>query len=339
MLTADPTERQPHHLEDLEEELAAALPETQGSRFIPLISRWALHVVPFILLSAAAWVLWREFHEINAAQVAAAMRAWGQDAMLAALGLSALSFLLMGLVEWLGLRWAGARLPWTATLAGSFIANAIAHSLGANLLVSGAVRARYYGQYGVTLRQVAATTLFQGFSFGVGLSSLAGASLLLAGAEEIADTRIAHPVADIAGLVLVAGVAGYIGLCALRRRPIRGFGHTLKLPSGRVAIAQAILGAADNAVAAMIIWSLLPDGTVSYFSFVGAYAPSVAAGLASSVPGGVGVFEGSLSTLLANAQPAALAAAFLGYRLAYFLIPLTLAAAALALDTLRRRTA
>ena len=95
--------------------------------------------------------------------------------------------------------------------------------------------------------------------------------------------------------------------------------------------------AIDNAVAAAIFWILLPIGSVDYLAFVGIYAPSVVAGLLSHVPGGVGVFEGSLSALLRGAEPAALAAAFLGYRLFFFLIPLLVAGLALAFDGLRRR--
>jgi uncharacterized membrane protein YbhN (UPF0104 family) len=97
------------------------------------------------------------------------------------------------------------------------------------------------------------------------------------------------------------------------------------------------LGALDNAVAASIIWILLPPGSVAWFAFVTGYAPSVVVGLVSHVPGGVGVFEGSLSTLLKGVEPAALAAAFLGYRLFFFLLPLGLAALALAFDTARTR--
>ena len=54
MQIQDPTEPHTPGLEDLEDDLAAALPETQGPRFYPLIQRWALHVVPFLLLAAAA---------------------------------------------------------------------------------------------------------------------------------------------------------------------------------------------------------------------------------------------------------------------------------------------
>ena len=337
-MTLDPNARPDHLLEDVEEELAAALPETQGSRFFPMLRRLAYHLAAFILLGAAAYILWREFHEIRPEQVAGAMRAWGWNSVLAALALSATSFLLMGIVEWMGLRWAGAKIAIGSALAGSFIASAIAHTLGANLIVSGAVRARYYAKHGITLRQVAATTLFHGFSFTVGIATLAGLSLLLARSREIAAaSRIANPVADWLGALLLLGVVGYVILCAVLHRPLRGFGHSVKLPSVRVALAQLAIGTLDNAVAAGIIWILLPPGSISYFTFVGGYAPSVVVGLLSHVPGGVGVFEGSLSTLLKGLEPASLAAAFLGYRLFFFLLPLALAGLALAIDTARQR--
>lgn len=340
MLTLDPDARLTRPPEDVEEELAAALPDTQGARFFPMLQRLAWHLVAFILLGAAAYILWREFHEISLAEVGQAIRAWGWDSVLLAVSLSATSFLLMGTIEWLGLRWAGARIAVRSALAGSFIASAIAHSLGANLIVSGAVRARYYAKHGVTLRQVAATTLFHGFSFTVGLSTLAGVALLMAGSTDVAAvSRIANPVADGLGAILLAAVGAYVVLCATLRSPVRGFGHSLKLPSPRVALAQLSIGAIDNAVAAAIIWVLLPDGAVGYFTFVGAYAPSVVVGLVSHVPGGVGVFEGSVSTLLRGLRPASLAAAFLGYRLFFFLLPLLIAGLALAVDTIRERSA
>jgi len=338
VLIQDPDARLGHPPEDLEEELAAALPETQGPRFFPMLRNLGWHLVAFILLGAAAYILWREFHEISLAELAAAIAAWGWGSVVLALGLSATSFLLMGTIEWLGLRWAGAKIAVTSALAGSFIASAIAHTLGANLIVSGAVRARYYAKHGISLRQVAATTLFHGFSFSVGLSTLAGLALLLAGSRDIASvSRIANPVADWLGVILLSAVTAYVILCATLRRPLSGFGHSVRLPSVRTALAQLSIGAVDNAVAAAIIWVLLPEGSIGYLTFVGAYAPSVVVGLVSHVPGGVGVFEGSVSTLLKGLAPAPLAAAFLGYRLFFFLLPLLIAGVALALDTLRER--
>jgi len=339
LLHPDNDPRLDHVPEDVEEELAAALPETQGSRFGRFLGGAVWHLVAVLLLAAAAFILWREFRDLSPADLASAIRAWGWDSALLALFLSAASFFLMGVVELMGLRWAGARIGAGAALAGGFIACAISHSLGANLLVAGAVRARFYGKYGITLRQVAAATVFNSFTFAVGISTLAGISLLLAGSKEIAAvSRIANPVADILGGLLVAGVTAYIMLCAVLHRPLRAFGHSVKLPSIRVALAQLAIGTVDNAVAAAILWVLLPASAVGFFTFVGAYAPSVVVGLISHVPGGVGVFEGSVSTLLKGIDTAALAAAFLGYRLFFFLLPLMIAGLALAFDTVHERT-
>ncbi|MBL8773427.1 MAG: UPF0104 family protein [Phenylobacterium sp.] len=338
MLAQDPDARPGSLPEDVEEELAAVLPETQGSRFGRFLGGAIWHFVAVILLAAAAFILWREFHDLSPQELAAAIRAWGWDSTLMAIGLSAGSFALMGVVELMGLRWAGARIGAGSAMAGGFIACALSHSLGANLLVAGAVRARFYAKHGITLRQVAAATVFNSFTFTAGIATLAGFSLLLAGSHEIAAvSRIANPVADVLGGLLLAGVGGYVVLCAVLRKPLRAFGHSVKLPSLKVALAQLAIGTIDNAMAAAILWVLLPAGAIGYFAFVGSYAPSVIVGLISHVPGGVGVFESTLSTLTKGLNPAALAAGFLGYRLFFFLLPLMIAGLALAADTVRER--
>lgn len=322
--------------EPLTTELAEALPD-RSVGLGALARRWALRLVPVILLIVAISVLWREFHHLSFASVAASMDAWGHGRILLALALAAFSFFLMGVVEWLGVRWSGATVPWGPVLAGSFLANAIAHAVGANLLVSGALRARLYDRYNVNLTQVAATTLFSGMSFAVGIAALGGAGMAFSPAHQIEATAIPLPVARALGGGLVSLVVGYVLLCAVRRTPLRAFGRSLSLPSAGDAMAQIVVGVVDNGVAAAIIWLLMPLGSVHYQTFVGAYAVATIVGLVSSVPGGAGVFEGSISALLPNAKPAPLAAAFLGYRLAYYLLPLVIACLALAGDTIRRR--
>ncbi|WP_091738627.1 lysylphosphatidylglycerol synthase transmembrane domain-containing protein [Phenylobacterium immobile] len=320
-------------------EFAAALPDRRAP-LSRLARRWALRLVPVVLLIAAIGILWREFHELSLIQVLRAMRAWGPGSIAAALALSAVSFILMGFVERLGLRWAGARVPTSSVFAGAFLANAIAHSLGANLLVAGAIRAKFYERYGVGLRQVAATTLFNGLAFAVGLSALGGACMLLAPPSELARTAAPANVARTFGLILVCVPAIYVALCAIKHAPIHAFGRSLRLPSVKSAVGQVVIGVSDNATAAAIVWVLLPDDMVGYITFVGAYAVATVIGLASSVPAGAGVFESSILTLLHTQNAAAVAAAFLGYRLAYFLLPLAVASTALLIDSFihRRKT-
>jgi uncharacterized membrane protein YbhN (UPF0104 family) len=321
----------------LEVELAEALPAPK-SRPLARVWRLALRIVPLVLLVAAVFVLRREFRDLSWDEVAKAIDGWGHAAIAAALALAALSFLLMGVIEWLGLRWAGAKLPWGAALLGSFLSGAIGHAIGANLLVAGAVRARLYDRYGVTLTQVAATTLFNGMSFAVGLATLGGSGLLLASRAELAATAIPVYLARSFGALLVAGALGWIGICFLRHgKPLTAFGRSLTLPTTKDAILALIIGVIDNGIAAGIIWVLLPHGTTSYASFVGAYAVACVVGLISGVPGGAGVFESAISTLLPSVKAAPLAAAFLGYRLAYYLLPLVIASLGLFGDTIFER--
>ena len=303
------------------------------------VLRRVLHLIPLVPLVAAGMVLWREFRHLSFSEIAMAMGDWGYVRVAGAVALAAFSFWLMGVVEWLGLRWAGVRVPWIPSIGVSFLANAIAHAVGANLLVSGALRARLYDRYGVSLAQVAATTLFGGMSFAVGIGMLGGCGLALSPPEQITATAIPLGLARLVGWGLISASAGYVVLCALRRAPLRAFGRRLALPSAGAALGQLVVGVVDNGVAAAIIWMLLPAGDVPYQTFVGAYAVAAVAGLVSTVPAGAGVFEGSISTLLPQAEGAPLAAAFLGYRLAYYLLPLIVACAALAIHTLRRRAA
>jgi uncharacterized membrane protein YbhN (UPF0104 family) len=322
--------------EPLSQHIAEALPDAAPS-LAAVARRWALRVVPVLLLAIAAFVLWREFHQLSLAEVVRSMAAWGDGRILLAAALAIFSFFLMGVVEWLGVRWAGANVPWGPALAGSFLANAIAHSVGANLLVSGALRAKLYDRYKVTLTQVAATTLFSAMSFATGVGALGGAGLALSPAHQIAATAIPLPLARGVGWALMTAVAAYVLVCTLRKTPLRAFGRSLTLPSAGDAMAQIVIGVVDNGVAAAIIWLLMASAAVPYQTFVGAYAIATVAGLISTVPGGAGVFEGSISTLLPNAQAAPLAAAFLGYRLIYYVLPLVVACLALAGETIRQR--
>jgi glycosyltransferase 2 family protein len=302
------------------------------------LRRWihlALRIVPPVMLVAAVWVLWREFHRLSFAEVSRHMADWGLHSIALALALAVMSFLLMGAIEWVGLRWTGARVPFAATQMGSFLANAIAHAIGANLLISSAIRARFYDRYAVSLTQVAGTTVFAAAAFGVGLSTLSGAGLLLASRADLAHTAIPPMVGRALGVTLLALSAGYVVLCAVRRRPLTAFGRSITLPSLGDALSQLVLGVVDNAIAAAILWILLPSAGPSYVTFVGAYAVACIVGLASSVPGGAGVFESAMAALLPGVEPAALAAAFLGYRLAYYILPLILAALALGFETVR----
>lgn len=299
-------------------------PAPRRARDLSVLKRTALRVLPVALIVAAGWVLWRQFHKISVTDLLGFIEGWGAGRLALALFCCVASFALVGLVEWRALRWTGARVPLGEALTGSFVANAFGHALGANLLVSAAVRARVYARRQVGLMQVTSATLYQGVSFILGLGSLTGLGLVT-GAVRSPVAFGAH----VAGAAILAAVGAYILACATFRRPLVLFSKRIPLPTVGDALLQLGLGVVDMALAVAIIWLLLPPGA-SYLQFVIAYTGAYLVGLGSGVPGGAGVFEGALLQLLPDLDMAGLAAAFLGYRAIYYLLPLALGALVLA---------
>lgn len=290
---------------------------------------WIGRLGPAILMLVAGIVLWRELGHLKPADIGAEILAWGPFRVGAAVLLTLVSFALLAGLEWLGLSWAGARVPFGQVLLGSFCANAFAHVIGFAVFIGGAIRARLYARSGASLMAVAQTSVFCAFGFGLGLMLLAGMALLVEPSPPIAGLQLHPGLGAGLGALLTLVPLAYIAACAMIRRPITIAGNTMALPPPLAATAQVVLGLADNLATAVVVWLLLPQSG-SLAAFAGPYAVATAAGVVSSVPAGAGVFEGTLLTLLPGMSRAVLAAALLGYRVIYYVIPLVVAVVVLA---------
>lgn len=302
----------------------AATSEPEPDRFARA-KRWAARLLPIALLAVAGYVLWGELHTLSVAELLKALADWGPWRIAASVAAVAASYLTLALNEWAGLKWAGAPLPQRTALYGSFCANAFGHSLGSAVLVGAAVRLRTYAPYKVGMAAIIKTTAFCNVSFGLGLAAIAGWGLVSAPASELHAVHLLPWIARLVGALLLALMPLYVVLCARVRGPLRLLGHSFLLPSPLWALAQVAIGVVDNILTVLIIWVLLPSGAVGLSAFTGAFAVATVTGVVSSVPGGAGVFEGVLLTLLPRVAHAPLAAAFVGYRLFYYLIPLAIA--------------
>ncbi|MDQ0465850.1 uncharacterized membrane protein YbhN (UPF0104 family) [Caulobacter ginsengisoli] len=292
--------------------------------------RWAVRLLPILLLALAGWVMWREFRHTDPARILDDIDHWGWGRLAFAGLMTLVSFGLLAVMEWLGLRWAGAKVPFLAVLLGSFCANGIAHVTGTAVLVAGAVRYRLYARHGADLAQVAETTVFCIVGYSIGITELVGLSLLTAPDLGGAALRLSPLLTRSLGLALALAPFVYVLACAGVRAPLRLLGREYRLPSVRVALAQLAIGLVDNVAVAAVIWVLIPPGLVSFPAFSAAYAAATVTGVASSVPAGAGVFESAILTLLPALPRDVLAAAFVGNRIIYYLGPLLISAAILA---------
>src|SRR5690606_40476556 len=92
-------------------------------------------------------------------------------------------------------------------------------------------------------------------------------------------------------------------------------------------IRQIGLVVLDLTIAGLIPYVLLTgEAGVSPLEFLGAYVVAITVGVASNVPGGLGVFESAMVLLLPSLADSTLLASLLAFRVVYFLLPAGLAA-------------
>ena len=132
----------------------------------------------------------------------------------------------------------------------------------------------------------------------------------------------------------------YLLATVLRTRPLRLRRFELPLPSPAIALGQALMSAVDWALAGAVLYVLLPPSGLSFLQFLGAFLVAILLGMASHVPGGVGVFEGLMVLLLKPYLTSGqLLPALVVYRAVYYLLPLAVALIGLVADEVRQRRA
>jgi phosphatidylglycerol lysyltransferase len=99
---------------------------------------------------------------------------------------------------------------------------------------------------------------------------------------------------------------------------------------------QLVFTALDVVAAAAALWALLPAARLQLLPFAAIFTVATGLGLVSSIPGSLGVFDAVVVAGLSNHVAAnEAAAAVLAYRGIYFLLPLMVSAALLAVFELR----
>lgn len=299
-----------------------------------------------VALACLAFVaLRRELANVSAAEVLSAIQGFGVMRILAALVIAAVSFLIIGIFELMALRDAARydigkpewKVPVRVAMLTSFVANAFSQSIGFAVLTGSAIRMRVYARYKLGAGAVARISTF--------VTVTATLGLLAAGAVALVESPAVLP-ARFGGSMKMFGVAlsipaiGYMVWALVGRGTIGRNGWRMHPPSRRLAFAQVTLSVTDWLLTGTVLFVLLPPSVaIGYASFLGIYIVAQTAGVASHVPGGVGVFEGAFLTLLTMADPTlnkgVVAASLVVYRVVYYLVPLAIAMVVAAVSDLR----
>lgn len=293
------------------------------------------------MFAFALWLLHRALREYHYRDVVAALGAIPRRQVLAAFACAACSYLCLTLHDVLAFRYVGQRLAYPRVAFASFVGYAISNSVGYSFLSGGSVRYRLYSSWSLPPTDITRIVAFCTTTGWLGFGALAGTALVLEPTLLSQASNADPTLLRAAGALVLLVITGYLAACAARLGPVRRGGWEFPFPSFALGCAQVIVSAIDHAFVAATLYMLLPAGVaISYPAFAGVFVLALAGGLISQVPGGAGVFETCVVTLLASTiAPTGVMAALVTYRAIYYLGPLASGTVLILLYELRSRRA
>lgn len=286
---------------------------------------WLKRGATLVFFGLVTWLLVEQGRAIDWPKVFAALRAYPTALLLGAVGLSALSFGLYSCFDLLGRHYTGHTLSTPTVMLVTFISYVFNLNLGS--LVGGvAFRYRLYSRLKLDTGTITRVLTLSMLTNWTGYLLLGGLVFAFATPDLPPGWKMGSGGLQILGFVLLAGSAAYLLLCALsRQRSFTLRGHTLELPSGRLALLQVAMGAANWLVMSGLMFLLLQQ-KVAFPAVAGVLLVAAVAGVVAHVPAGLGVLEAVFVALLSHQMPThQLLAALVAYRVIYYLVPLVIA--------------
>lgn len=286
---------------------------------------WLKRGATLLFFGLVAWLLVEQGRAIEWQEVFAALRAYPPALLLGALVLGALSLGLYSCFDLLGRHYTGHTLRAPTVMLVTFISYVFNLNLGS--LVGGvAFRYRLYSRLKLDTATITRVLTLSMLTNWIGYLFLGGLVFGFYTPELPPGWKIGSGGLQVLGFVLLAGSMAYLLLCALsRQRSFSLRGHRLDLPSGRLALLQVAMGAANWLIMSGLVFLLLQQ-KIAFPTVAGVLLVAAVAGVIAHVPAGLGVLEAVFVALLSHQMPThQLLAALVAYRVIYYLLPLVVA--------------
>lgn len=289
---------------------------------------WFKRAATLVFFGLVTWLLVAQGRAIEWREVFTALRAYPPALLLGAVGLAALSFGLYSCFDLLGRHYTGHKLRTPTVMLVTFISYVFNLNLGS--LVGGvAFRYRLYSRLKLDTATITRVLTLSMLTNWTGYLLLGGLVFAFATPELPPNWKMGSGGLQILGFALLATSAAYLVLCFLaRQRSFTLRGHELQPPSGRLALLQVAMGAANWLVMSGLMYLLLQQ-KVAFPTVAGVLLVAAVAGVVAHVPAGLGVLEAVFVALLSHQMPThQLMAALVAYRVIYYLGPLAIATVA-----------
>ncbi|HVH13321.1 MAG TPA: lysylphosphatidylglycerol synthase domain-containing protein, partial [Longimicrobium sp.] len=299
--------------------------------------RWVSPAVGLALFAAAVWVLNHSLQEVSYREVRASIHALPLSGLLLSILFTALNYAVLCGFDLLAFRYVGQRLTQWKVAVTSFIGYAVANNVGFAIISGTSVRYRFYSRWGLSGADISRIVVFYTGTFWLGFLVLAGWSMVADPHPGLRDL-LGPTLVSVTGWALLTIAVAYVVAAGVRREPIPLWKWHVPVPPLRMVAMQYLLSTIDWALAAGVFYVLLPRTELTFAEFLGAFLAAQLLGLVSHVPGGVGVFEGTMVVLLQKYLPLEqVVSSLVIYRLIYYIIPLGVALVILVMDEVRLR--
>ena len=306
------------------------------ARKSPTRRRLVSAAVSLVLFAGAIYVLRSELRDHPFHEIVDQLRSFPPLRLVLSLAATALGYLALAGYDFVSLAALDRRLPFRRVAYAAFLGYAFANSLPLSVVTGAAVRYRLYSQWGIARGDAARVITLNTVTYVVGLLASAGLAFALQPVLMPGFLRLPLHTARPLGFVCLGVVAGYLVWSARKGGDFTLWRWELPRPSFRRALAQIGVSFADWVLSGAALYVLLPH-RVPFHVFFAVFLLGQFAGLVAQVPAGLGVFEAVMLWGLTPALPtASVLIGLVAYRLVYFLLPLTLAAAIWAVREGRR---
>ncbi len=294
--------------------------------------------IGFFLLALSVHSLQQELDRYDPQEILNSIVAIGDRQLCYALGFAFFSCLAISFYDLIAFSFLKYKLSKKNILFTTFIAYAVSNTTGFTLLIGGGIRYRFYSYWDIPTKCIAKITALGNLTFWLGLSTLMGITLLFNPLQLPDSLNISFFAIRCLGILALFTVAIYLYF-GFKHKSWEIKGKTFYFPNPIISLTQIIIFALDWAVAAAILYCLLPAyPDKSYLNFFNVYLVAMATSIISNVPGGVGVFETIIIFLLPDkiAVPNILGSLLI-YRALRFLLPLAIALIFIGCFEIKRR--
>jgi phosphatidylglycerol lysyltransferase len=288
-----------------------------------IINKIGFLIVP-ILFIAALVILYHELKVYHLNDIIEDIKEINVYNIYIALLLTITGYLMMTAYDFLALRYINHPLPYTKIGFASFIGYAFSNNLGLSIISGGSVRYRLYSLWGLSAIEITKIITFCAITLWLGFFTLAGLVFLLE--PQILPAQLNFPFHSVhwLGIFFLTLIAAFAFLTIKIKKPVMIKDWEFPIPSFRMLLSQIVIASLDWAIAGSVIYILLPSiNNFSYFNFLFIFLAAQVAGIASQIPGGLGVFETVVILLIPPEVPRhQLIGSLVVFRGIYYILPL-----------------